>query len=463
MREFGQPMGMAGYDEIPAARPSYGPYCALTYVPYFLASFFTGYDSHNFMYVINAAFGVLACLIIVLTLRPTIRQSLLAIVLVGSEFVIAKFLCSGMTEGSYVLYGAIFACSALVALRSSREQGRKWPGIVALVVMIASTGFWGGMRPYILAFMLVPWLLLIAHDFGLSKLWRVLLALLGVAAAIGAFAYYMYASKYYATPYLATTSFADDFFSILASSLAGLLDQNVAGILYSCKKFVHLRFRGVLLFAFALCFIVLLVMCVICFKRKKRVEAFLYLGLLLAGLAIYEANLLLYSYKQMYRMMIVVDVVFFIAILFGDEVPKLGGKIPVRAIVVVLSCVTCIGSLPMNVGEFSYPQHGKNYDPAKEAAVTERLLEAMPQSDDQWDNTVAHPIESGNIHLYYQLPHYLNTNNLRVSYTELCMEGNTFKSKYVSIPRNMDLNKKMKKRYPVVFKGDRHIIYQVRD
>ena len=463
MRAFGEPSGIPGYDEVPAPRPSYGPYCALTYAPYFIGSFISGFESHNFMYVLNASFGVLACLLIVVLLRPDVRQSILLVVLVATEFVIARFLCSGMTEASYVLYGAIFICCALIALRGSSGAGKKWPAIVALVVMVVATGFWGGMRPYILAFMLVPWLLLVVCDFGMSKAWRVALGVVGVVACALALGYYMYASKYYATPYLTTTSFADSFFTILIDSLGGLVGQNVDGVLYSMKKFVHLRWRGVLLFAFALGFIVMLVMCVRRYRKHERVQGTFYLALLLAGLAIFEANLLLYSYEQMYRMMIVVDVIYFVAIIFESDVTKIAGKVPVRAIVVALSCVTCIGSLYINNGEFAYPQYAEGYDYAEEVAVREKLAEIMPRSDDQWENTVAHPIENGNIHLYYSLPYYLNTNNLRVSYTKSSMQSDSFKSKYVSIPVRDSMNDQMKKRYPVIFEGDNHVIYQVHD
>ena len=463
MRAFGEPSGIPGYDEVAAPRPSYGPYCALTYAPYYIGSFISGYESHNFMYVLNASFGVLACVLIVLLLKPDVWQSLLVAVLVGSEFVIARFMCSGMTEASYVLYGALFICCVLVALRNSTKKGSKKAALAALIVMVLATGFWGGMRPYILAFMVVPWLLLIVCDFGLSKRWRIALGIAGVIASALALGYYMYASKYYATPYLTTTSFADGFFTILGNSLAGLVQNNIDGILYSCKKFVHLRWRGVLLFAFALGFIVLLVMCIRAYRRRNRTEGTLYLALLLAGLLIFEANLLLYSYEQMYRMMIVVDVVYFVAIIFGSDIPKIAGKVSVRSLVVALSCATCIGSLAINNAEFAYPQYAEGYDYAEEVAVREKLQEIMPKSDDQWDNTVAHPIENGNIHLYYSLPYYLNTNNLRVRFTKSSMEADSFKSKYVSIPIRDSLNTEMKKRYPIIFEGDNHVIYQVRD
>lgn len=463
MRAIGAPSGVAGYDEVPAPRPSYGPYCVLTYLPYYLGSFISGYQTHNFMYFLNASFGVLSCLVIVLVLRPDVRESILIAVLFMFQFIVSRYLCSGMTEGSYVLYGAVFACCAVVLVRrsDSKRENRRWPIIVAFVVMIVFTGIWGGMRPYILAFLLVPWFLLAICDFGLGKPARILLAVLGVLAAAGALFFYMYASKYYATPYLSNASFADSFLETIAKAIPGLVGENISAVKYAVVKFVKLQWRGILVFGFAVGWVALLAVFIQAKRKGERVVAAFSLALVLAGLAIFEANLLLYSYKQLYRMVIVVDTIYFIALVFCGAKLRIAGKVPVRALCIVLFCLACTASLVTKPSSFAYPQVSKDYDPAAEIATSERLLEIMPRSDDPWANTLAHPVEGGGIQLYFSLPPYMNTNNLRMSYLKKAIKNNTLKSKYVSIPKRNDINKEMKKRYTVIYEGGGHIIYQI--
>lgn len=463
MRAIGEPSGVAGYDEVPAPRPSYGPYCVLTYLPYYLGSFISGYESHNFMYVLNASFGVLSCLVIVLVLRPDVRESILIAVLFAFQFIVSRYLCSGMTEGSYVLYGAVFACCAVILIRNAdpERRRRRWPIVVSFVVMIVFTGIWGGMRPYILAFLLVPWFLLAVCDFGLGKLSRILLALAGVLAAAGALGFYMYASKYYATPYLSSSSFADSFLDMIAKALPGLVGQNVAAVRYSVVKFVQFQWRGILVFGFAAGWVALLALFVQAVRRGERVMAAFTLALVLAGLAIFEANLLLYSYKQLYRMVIVVDTIYLVSLVFCASKLKIGGKVPVRALCIGAFCLACSISLVIKPSSFAYPQVSKDHDPAVEIATNERLQQIMPRSDDPWANTLAHPIEGGGIQLYFSLPPYMNTNNLRMSYLKKAIKDNSLKSKYVSIPERNDINKTMRKRYTVIYEGGGHVIYQI--
>ena len=459
MRAVGAPSGIAGYDEVPAARPSWGPYCALTYVPYYIGTFFAGFEGHNFMYVINGAFGVLACLIAVIVLRPDTRQSILLAVLFGTHFVIARYLCSGMTEGSYVLYAAVFSVSTLVALKHADSGGRRWPVYVAFAVMVLATGLWGGMRPYVLAFMLVPWSMLVVCDYGMSRWLRVVFAVVGAIVAVAGLAYYMYASKYYATPYLSTSSFADSFVETLAAALPGLPGQHIDCVLYSGAKLIRLQWRGIMMFSFAAGWVALLALGVRALRRKDKVRAALCLSLVIVGFLCFEANLLLYSYRQMYRTMIVVVVVYLVAIVFLGADLRLGRKVSVSSACIAVVCLVCCLSLVKSPSSFAYPQVSAGDGAGMD--TRQQLEQVMPQSDDQWANTLAHPIEGGNMHLYFSLPVYMNTNNLRMSYLEKAVKKGTLKSKYLGVPIRSDVNKKLRKRYEVIYEGEGHVIYKV--
>ena len=54
------PQGMYGFNEDAPSHLAYGPYNIFTYLPYFVLSFATGIDSHNFIYYSNVILAVLA-------------------------------------------------------------------------------------------------------------------------------------------------------------------------------------------------------------------------------------------------------------------------------------------------------------------------------------------------------------------------------------------------------------------
>ena len=92
MREFGHPSGQWGYNETTAECPSYGVYGIFVHIPYYLASFITGYDSHNFMYIINMLFGVVSAAVAALILRSNVKQAICFIALFLFHFIITSYL-----------------------------------------------------------------------------------------------------------------------------------------------------------------------------------------------------------------------------------------------------------------------------------------------------------------------------------------------------------------------------------
>lgn len=87
----------------------------------------------------------------------------------------------------------------------------------------------------------------------------------------------------------------------------------------------------------------------------------------------------------------------------------------------------------------------------------------MPYSDSAWDNTIAHPIESYGIRLYFNVPEYMNLNCCQQDYLEECLANDSFKSKYVSIPTYYEFNKSMSAKYEIIYEDAGHVLYRVRD
>lgn len=112
MRTVGHPTGFCSYNEVPAGKPSYGTYIYLTYVPYVLLSFVTGISSHNFIVYCNVLMIVLAYFFLVVLLKPTVRQSAWLLLFECTEFIHARYIWSGMSEGNALLLTmAVITCA----------------------------------------------------------------------------------------------------------------------------------------------------------------------------------------------------------------------------------------------------------------------------------------------------------------------------------------------------------------
>ena len=482
MRLFGAPEGMTGYNEVPAPRASYGSYSPFVYIPYMLGSFVTGLSTHNFMYLINICLGILAALAVVLIARPSKRQSATIAAFFLFQFIVARYMVSGMTETSYVLFAALLASCAVWLVKHSRDNADvitmrgahvtnranaqaadAGAGTVAmLVAMICIVCFWGMMRPYLLAYILVPCALLIAGDFGLKRPVRIGLLAFSVVLALATLAGYLYFSKYYVTPYFHSASIANSLTDRIADACAGLLTTNVKAITFSVKSLLKLDWLGIMAFTFAAFWVALLVMAVRAGRRERRTTCALLISMVLAGFALYEANILLYTYWQLHRTLIATDVVYALLIicLIAPDAKKASAAIPGTALICVV-CVLCIGALAVHPDEFCIPQVDAAQDSAEQAALSQKLADIIKHSDDAWDNTIAHPPEK-DMKLYFYMPSYTALNCCQKDYMKKALRKGTLSSKYVCLPLDSKLNKTARKRYDIVYKGMNHILYQVR-
>ena len=483
MQLFGQPSGITGYNEQAAPNPSYGSYGIFVYLPYYVASFFTGVSSHNFIYVINMAFGVFALALIVVMLKPNLRQSLCLAALALFHFIISRYLCSGMSEGSYVLFAGIIIACALYVVRVGSD-GRPALVALALAAMILASAFWGCMRPFLLAYMLVPCVLALTSTSSMGKSLRAGLLVLAVAATAASLLLYVYYAKYYVVPYFDSATIATSMGALILQGLPGLPAQHIECVLYSGARLVHLKWQGIMVFTFAVCWVLLLIMAVRAARAHDKMAAGLLFALVVAGFAIFEAHLLLYSYKQMHRMFIPVDIIYLVALIWFGAKPATGSS-PTRTgkhaqkktrsknsgapalwvptvVSVAAVCLLCCGSLVLHPDEFKLPQTGDAYENVDENALRTELSQLMPQSSDQWDNTIAHPIETDDLWLYFAMPRYLAPTTCKNEYLSQAAADASFKSKYVSLPASHKLNKKFAKKFPVLYEGQGHVIYQVR-
>ena len=474
MREFGAPSGFTGYNEQTAPNLSFGPYNLFVYIPYYVASFLTPIDSHNFMYLINLGFGVLATALIVVLLKPNMRQSALLLSFFLLQFVTSSYLCSGMSEGSYVAFAGLMAGLLAFCLRRDRARssgaggaashsGVDKPAVFGLVLMMVAVCFWGCMRPFLFAFSLVPCILVFVCDYGLrGKMAKLALLLLQLALIAASLVFYVYYSKYYVTPYFNEPNIGASIGSRLVEALPGLAAKHVECIAYSAAKLFHLNWQGIMVFTFALSWFVLLALLVRKVRAGDKPGAWIAAGLLVAAFAIFEAHLLLYTYVQMHRTLIAVNIILVVAIIWLAGSEKLRWPRAAATLTVAATCVLCVGSLAIGTDNFALPQQDATYTAESDQQMRATLAAALPQSDDQWDNTIAKLVETGGQRLYFNMPRYLTTNGCTRGYMESALKKGAFKSKYVCLLVSEGLNKSFAQKYPVVYQDETHIIYCVR-
>ena len=78
------PQGMYGFNEDAPSHLAYGPYNIFTYLPYFVLSFATGIDSHNFIYYSNVILAVLACAVYAVLVRPRFKEGVYTVLFLST-------------------------------------------------------------------------------------------------------------------------------------------------------------------------------------------------------------------------------------------------------------------------------------------------------------------------------------------------------------------------------------------
>ena len=175
------PQGMYGFNEDAPSHLAYGPYNIFTYLPYFVLSFATGIDSHNFIYYSNVILAVLACAVYAVLVRPRFKEGVYTVLFLSTYLVAGRYIWSGMSESSYNFFLILFTALAIWMIKkpdaSPAAQG------TALFVMIAAVFFWNTMRPYYFPLLLVPVYMIFRKRSRLSTAAKILFLLFAALSA----------------------------------------------------------------------------------------------------------------------------------------------------------------------------------------------------------------------------------------------------------------------------------------
>ena len=456
------PKGMYGFNEDAPAHLAYGPYNIFTYLPYFALSFVTGISSHNFIYYSNAILAVLACVLFVVLARPRVLEGFFAFIFLSTHLIAGRYIWSGMSESSYNFFLILFTALALWMVRhpgsSARKQG--W----ALGAMIAAVFFLNTMRPYYFPLLIIPVYFTFRKKSAFSARGKVLSLLFTVISAAASVGLFFFFTKYNVARYFFDSTQTEALGQLLKSGSPVVM---VRQILHANKEALkeilgyirNSRWAGVIsILYFAQSALLLVVLIRSFFAREKARDGrcAVIFFMLAAGVAFYEANVVLYDPVQLHRMMLAVT------ISYGLMLAVLGSwERYAHQILLILLMAFLLVRAQEN---FRLPQiDSATLSAQEEQALTDEFAKILPLEEDPWDNTIAKLPETDMLQWEFMLPTYTSLNVCQKGVLEKLLTEKTIRSKFVLLSDTSDLNSICAaNKYPVVWQGYGRTMYQVR-
>ena len=471
LRFYGMPRGLTGFNEITSGKIPYGPYNIFTYIPYFLLSFITGCDSHNFVYICNIIMAVAANLIFVALVRPGKKNSFLLALYFLTQLIVARYTWSGMAEACYHFYIVVFMGLVIWYLKNAEASGAK--KALALLFMVLLTFFFSVMRPYFVPLFLIPIYLLIFRNSKIKEFPRFFFALVMMAAMAGSLILMYYFMGFIAEYFEVAPAMklAQIVRSGQIGDIIGSLVQANRDSVYSAIGLVkEYRWAGGVAFLFYFEWILLFLEYIYSlFSRKKDGSAAVLFLLLLSGAMIYEATIMLYKAYQLHRMLLAITIAYSLFLIeFGSVLSWINSA-------AVIACV--VFYIVMKPAAFALPQVNEASISAKQLEkYKSELISAMPVSevpenglldapaslDPYWENTIAKITEDEKIQLSYVIPDYLSLNFCSDKYMKQCIKNKGFSSRYIMVKSGTELDELCRNKYKLLWEGIDHSIYDSR-
>lgn len=450
MRTMGYPTGHRGYNEFVPPLQSYGFYSVLTFIPNYLISFITGISSHNFIVYGNVILIELSIIVFILAIRPTLWQSILFSLLFASNLVLTKYIWSGMVE-AFSIATTISVVS--ISINLYRKKLWKIKEYILLGIMLFLIYYMGATRPFMLAYILLP-ILLLYRNLGLKKYQKILLTIGIFLLSFATIYLFFWFIKNTNSKYLYDTILIE----FKTSPIGAIINahNNVLSLLlniFSKKLEPFMKYTNAYFCFFMILFLALSIYSLI---RKKEYTS-LVLATLIIAFAIFEAIIIIYNYAQT-RMY--VSVAILMIIVATVEVKEL--KITVPMFLITVFCM-----YSMNVSALlSFPAN-KEGDDVKALETRQTMTEVMPydSSGEEFNNTIIVPIYMLNASDHtFMLPEYIgNTFFLKSDIIDKLKEGFTFKSKYMIVECQDELNELCAEKFENIWQDDYCVIYKLRD
>ena len=458
------PQGMYGFNEDAPSHLAYGPYNIFTYLPYFFLSFFTGIENHNFIYYNNVVLAVLSGFFYVILVRPKAKQGFFTVLFLVSYLVAGRYIWSGMSESSYNFFLILFTALVLWMVKNPGASVSSQKAV--LTVMILIVFFWNTMRPYYFPLLLIPVYMIFRKKSPLSGGAKALFLFLSVAAAAASLGLFFFFTSYNVARYFFDSTQTETLMKLLRSGspvimLKEILRSNLDALREIKGYLADSRWAGgipLIYFVQSLILLIMLIRGLFEKPSKKDGRCAVIFFMLMAGAAIYEANVVLYSPVQLHRMMLAVTLAYGLLIIeLGSTLSLAVGEAAVLAAMVFFFL-----RAPQN---FCLPQIDSSTLSAQEEQAMElELRRVLPLEEDPWDNTIAKLPEFEALQYSFMLPSYISPNICQTQVLRNLLTNGTIRSKFVLLEDSSDLNQLCTaKKYRVVWQGYGRTMYATRE
>ena len=314
----------------------------------------------------------------------------------------------------------------------------------ALAVMILIVFFWNTMRPYYFPLLLIPVYMILRKKSPLSKGAKAFFLLISAVAAAASLGLFFFFTGYNVARYFFDSTQTETLKQLLGSGspvimAVEILRSNLNALRDIRGYLAESRWAGGIPLLYFAQSLILLIM-------------------LMAGAAIYEANVVLYSPVQLHRMMLSVTLAYGLLIVeLGGTPSRIAGELAVLAVMAFF-----VIRAPQN---FRLPQVDSSTLSAKEEkAMKLELREVLPLKDDPWDNTIVKLPEFDSLQWEYMLPTYTSLNVCQEHVLEKLLTDGTVRSKFVLLEDSSDLNSLCTARkYQIVWQGYGRTMYETRE
>lgn len=164
--------------------------------------------------------------------------------------------------------------------------------IACIVLLFASVFFLGVTRPFYLAFLLMPCVVVLAKRKSIRTTRTLCLIGLSALVALTAIVLYFYFRNNYSTPYFIQTS-GEGLEAIRSQGILGFFVANWHALKEALRLLAGYQWAGVMIAMFAINTIVIAIMAIGAFRQRELYKFWLLLSFLAASIAIFEANLIL--------------------------------------------------------------------------------------------------------------------------------------------------------------------------
>lgn len=227
--KFGYPRGFFGFDESHARILSFAAWSPVIILQWVIWGVIFGWNLMS-PYICNIVFLAISMLIFGLLSKPSWKQCAAIALLFGAYRPIARFTLSCIPESE--LFGLLIVFLGLcISVIKDKDCTKKFPtGRIVLMFVYVALMTW--MRPYLILFMVMPFLFFVHCS---KKKHRLLLAFF-VTSGVGILtaAVYLLISKYLGAPYWVDLFYTDWIKAFATEGFGGGISYTVAKFKTSC-------------------------------------------------------------------------------------------------------------------------------------------------------------------------------------------------------------------------------------